>query len=81
MESGGVEACAEIVHRVGSEYASDAKELAYYLYTVAESRNRAKDALAYNNLVGEWDNIIAEAGKPLNQQGEFTKELEDSMHE
>ena len=66
---------------MGTGFAERARELAYYLYTVAESRNRAKDALAYNNLVGEWDNIIAEAGKPLNQQGEFTKELEDSMHE
>ncbi|MBQ9433644.1 MAG: DUF1156 domain-containing protein, partial [Synergistaceae bacterium] len=81
LETGGVQECARIAARVGTGFAERARELAYYLYTVAESRNRAKDALAYNNLVGEWDNIIAEAGKPLNQQGEFTKELEDSMHE
>ena len=81
LEKKGVPECARIAARVGTGFADRARELAYYLYTVAESRNRAKDALAYNNLVGEWDNIIAEAGKTLNQQGEFTKELEDSMHE
>lgn len=81
LDTKGVQECARIAARVGTGFADRARELAYYLYTVAESRNRAKDALAYNNLVGEWDNIIAEAGKTLNQQGEFTKELEDSMHE
>ena len=63
MESGGVEACAEIVHRVGSEYASDAKELAYYLYTVAENNRWAREGLLYNNLVSEWASIIESANK------------------
>ncbi len=61
MDTGGVEACAEVVHRAGSGYSAVARELAYYLYTVAENNRWSREALLYNNLVSEWVSIIDSA--------------------
>ena len=68
MTTGGVAGCANVAGKVGTGFAEKARELAYYLYTVADGRGWTKEAFAYNSLITDWDKIIAESRKPLNQQ-------------
>ena len=52
METGGIEACASIISsRVFGPNLENAKALAYRLYAIAERKNRAAEALAYNALI------------------------------
>lgn len=74
----GVNACANIVKRVGLESAQKARDLAYYLYTFAERRNWSGEAVAYNSLVASWGEIVSEADKishPLHEQ--LTAKMEE----
>ena len=64
LATGGDAAAAELVKTLGSK-AEVGRELAYRLYTVAERKKRASDALAYNGLVQSWPEIIR-----LAQDGE-----------
>lgn len=59
METGGVEACAEIVAGMFSSGADRAKALAYRLFTIAEQKGWAQEAYAYNSLVIAWPDIQA----------------------
>lgn len=43
--------------RLGNK-AEVARELAYRLYTIAERKKRAAEALSYNGLVQSWPEII-----------------------
>ncbi|MBQ3402177.1 MAG: DUF1156 domain-containing protein [Synergistaceae bacterium] len=62
METGGFEACANIVVSLGgSGSAERAKALAYRLYTVAERRKWTREAFAYNSLVISWPAIMERA--------------------
>jgi putative DNA methylase len=58
MESGGVVACAEIAVKFSAE-AERGKDLAYRLFTIAERKNWAGEAYAYNSLVIAWPEIQA----------------------
>lgn len=59
METGGVEACAEIVANMFGSGADRAKALAYRLFTIAEQKGWAQEAYAYNSLVIAWPDIQA----------------------
>jgi putative DNA methylase len=59
METGGVEACAEIVANMSGSGADRAKVLAYRLFTIAEQMSWAQEAYAYNSLVIAWPDIQA----------------------
>jgi putative DNA methylase len=59
METGGVEACAEIVAGMFGSGADRAKALAYRLFTIAEQKGWAQEAYAYNSLVIAWTDIQA----------------------
>ena len=59
METGGVEACAEIVAGMFGSGADRAKALAYRLFTIAEQKGWAQEAYAYNSLVIAWPDIQA----------------------
>ena len=59
LATDGNRGCAAIITRVSPYQAEAAKELAYRLYTVAERRNWAKEASAYNSLVVSWPDIQA----------------------
>lgn len=61
MAKGGVEACAVIVYNMFGSNAERAKDLAYRLYTIAEQKNWANEAYAYNALVVAWPDIQARA--------------------
>jgi putative DNA methylase len=57
LEAGGESAAAALVAKLGSR-AETARELAYRLYTVAERKKRAAEALSYNALVQSWPEIV-----------------------
>jgi putative DNA methylase len=56
MDEGGEAAAAELVAKLGV-VSETARELAYRLYSIAERRKRAADALPYNALVQSWPEI------------------------
>jgi putative DNA methylase len=57
LEEGGEAAAGVLAAKLGVR-AETARELAYRLYTAAERRKRAADALPYNALVQSWPEII-----------------------
>jgi putative DNA methylase len=56
LASGGESAAATLFTKLGSR-AETARELCYRLYTIAERKKRATEALAYNGLVQSWPEI------------------------
>jgi putative DNA methylase len=56
LEAGGEPAAALLVAQLGSK-ADIARDLAYRLYTIAERKKRAAEALSYNTLVQSWPEI------------------------
>lgn len=69
METGGVEACAQMVRDFNSP-AENARVLAYRLYTVAERKGWNAEAYAYNSLVTAWPEIQSRAAQ-MPAQGTF----------
>ena len=61
LESDGEVAAAGLVKHLGS-VADVARDLAYRLYSIAERKKRAAEALQYNSLVGSWAEIKQLAG-------------------
>ena len=61
METGGIEACANIVFSMFGSNAERAKDLAYRLYTIAEQKKWTNEAYAYNSLVVAWPDIQSRA--------------------
>jgi putative DNA methylase len=57
LEAGGEGAAAQLATKLGVK-AEVARELAYRLYTVAERKKRAAEALSYNGLVQSWPEIM-----------------------
>ena len=53
----GEPAAAELVGKLGVR-AETARELAYRLYTIAERKKRAAEALDYNGLVQSWPDLV-----------------------
>jgi putative DNA methylase len=56
LEAGGEPAAASIVAKLGTKV-EIARELAYRLYTIADRKKRAAEALSYNALVQSWPEI------------------------
>ena len=56
LEADGEPAAASLLAKLGSK-AEIARELAYRLYTIAERKKRAVEALSYNALVQSWPEI------------------------
>lgn len=63
METGGVEACAQIVAPMLGSNAEHAKDLAYRLYTLAERKGWTQEGYAYNALVVAWREIQSRAAE------------------
>lgn len=63
METGGVEACAQIVAPMLGSNAERAKDLAYRLYTLAERKGWTQEGYAYNALVVAWREIKSRAAE------------------
>lgn len=66
LEAEGESTAAELAAKLGAE-AEIARELAYRLYTVAERKKRAAEALSYNGLVQSWPEIIRLAREAASQ--------------
>ena len=64
----GEEPAADLLRRLGS-VADVARDLAYRLYSIAERKKRAAEALQYNSLVGSWPEIrqLASSEAPAEQ--------------
>ena len=68
LETEGEEGAARLLRALGGK-ADAARELCYHLYALAERKNRAAEALAYNTLVRSWPSIAdlarsMDAGQP-----------------
>ena len=63
METGGVEACAQIVALMLGSNTERAKDLAYRLYTLAERKGWTQEGYAYNALVVAWREIQSRAAE------------------
>ena len=63
MAAGGVDACAKAIFIMFGSNAERAKDLAYRLYTIAEQKNWASEAFAYNALVVAWPDIQTAAAR------------------
>lgn len=63
METGGVEACAQIVAPMLGSNCERAKDLAYRLYTLTERKGWAQEGYAYNALVVAWREIQSRAAE------------------
>lgn len=63
METGGIEACAQIVAPMLGSNAERAKDLAYRLYTLAERKGWTQEGYAYNALVVAWRVIQSRAAE------------------
>ena len=68
LETEGEEGAARLLRALGGK-ADTAHGLCYRLYTLAEQKNRAAEALAYNTLVRSWPSIVdlarsMDAGQP-----------------
>jgi putative DNA methylase len=79
LEAGGDKRAAELVAKLGTK-AEVARDLAYRLYTIAERKKRASEALSYNALVQSWPEITRlarEGGQAQPQQQSLFEEAEE----
>lgn len=63
METGGVEACANMLKGIYDMRAENAKALAYRLFTIADKKGWNAEAFAYNSLVVAWQEIQSRAAQ------------------
>lgn len=59
-QGGGLKEAARLVLSMGTAQAEKARALAYRLYSLADRRQRASEALAYNILVTSWPQVQVE---------------------
>jgi len=57
MSTGGIKACATLIHNVHTSLPEQAKALAYRLHSIAERKGWQDEAFAYNSLVIAWTDI------------------------
>ena len=74
LEAGGEGAAAELAAKLGAK-AEVARELAHRLYTVAERKKRAAEALSYNGLVQSWPEIMRLARESASVGGPHQVEM------
>jgi putative DNA methylase len=58
LESGGEEAAARIVKRLGGGKSEEARALSYRLYAICERKGWSVEALSYNALVTSWPELL-----------------------
>ena len=57
LEEEGESATASLAHELGEGVCARARELALWLYTIADARKRSQDALAFNALDASWPEV------------------------
>lgn len=69
LAESGIEGAGRLVGYINdSDKAEKAKSLVYRLYTIAEHKNWAKEAYAYNSLVITWPQILASSSNKVVKQ-------------
>ena len=73
LDQGGIEAAADLVHRVGP-LAENARDLGYRLYSICDKNKWATEAQPYNALVASWHDIQHAASRvatatPKSEEG------------
>lgn len=63
LDRDGVEGCAKQAMCVSAADAEQAKALAYRLFTIADRKNWAGEAYAYNALVTSWSDVVLKAAE------------------
>lgn len=63
LDRDGVEGCAKQAMSVSAADAEQAKALAYRLFTIADRKNWAGEAYAYNALVTSWSDVVLKAAE------------------
>ncbi len=63
LDDKGIEGCARHAALVSPSAAERAKTLAYRLFTIADRRGWASEALAYNSLVASWNEVASRASE------------------
>ena len=72
LEEEGESATASLAHGLGEGVCARARELALWLYTIADARKRPQDALAFNALDASWPEVQRRmAAMDLGQQGQL----------
>ena len=73
LQEEGESATAALARELGEGVCARARELAVWLYTIADSRKRSQDALAFNALDASWPEIqrLMAAMDRGGQQGRF----------
>lgn len=74
METGGVEGAAKIVAGIFTAAPQQAKALAYRLFSLADQKNWAGEAYAYNSLIVAWPEVTARAAE-LNADWNNTEQV------
>ena len=74
LEAEGESTAAELAAKLGAK-AEIARELAYRLYTSAERKKRAAEALSYNGLVQSWPEITRIAREVMSNAGPAQAEM------
>ena len=72
METGGNQACADLMKKAGDVTPESARELAYRLYTIADGKGWTNEAYAYNSLIIAWPEIQALRMKSETTDGQMT---------
>ena len=69
----GETATAALARELGEGVCSRARELAVWLYTIADARKRTQDALAFNALDASWSEVqrLMASMDRGGQQGRF----------
>lgn len=74
---GGEAAAAALVARLGPGRSEDAKTLAYRLYMICERKGWSEEALAYNEFVVAWPEILKKAAAITGEGPQKTFEVEE----
>lgn len=60
-KEGGYAAVAEIFNEISESTAEKVKSLCYQLFSIAENKGWAQEALVYNEIITTWDSTVATA--------------------
>lgn len=71
MATGGNNAASELAAACHPDAVEQARNLVYRLFSIADQRNAASEALAYNNLITSWSDIRTEVRRITARQSEL----------
>lgn len=76
METGGIQACAQITASMPGDLVERAKALTYRLFTIADRKGWTKEAFAYNSLITTWQDVQTAV---TQQRGKLSQEQQGKL--